>query len=72
MQFRVLVSLPYCVCSADLSSRAVQGVGLRTLACWDYGFESHRMHECLSLVSVVYHQAEISATSWSVVAEMFY
>jgi len=24
-----------------------QGVGLRTLACWDYGFESSRGHECL-------------------------
>jgi hypothetical protein len=28
--------------------RAVYGVGLRPLACWDCGFESLRSHECLS------------------------
>ena len=28
---------------ADSSDR----VGLRLLACWDCGFESHRGHECL-------------------------
>jgi len=27
--------------------------GLRTLACWDCGFESHQRHGCLSFVSVV-------------------
>ena len=27
--------------------------GLRPLACWDRGFESHRGHGCLSVVSVV-------------------
>jgi hypothetical protein len=27
--------------------------GLRPLAYWDYGFESHRGHGCLSLVIVV-------------------
>jgi len=29
-------------------------MGLRPLACWDYGFESRYGHGCLSLVSVVY------------------
>jgi hypothetical protein len=27
---------------ADPSGRAVYGAGLRPLACWDRGFESHR------------------------------
>ena len=38
---------------ADPSSRAVQGVGLRPLACCDRGFESHPDHGCLSVVSIV-------------------
>jgi len=43
------------------------GVGLRPLACWDRGFESHRGHGCLSVVSVVFCQVEVSATDWSLV-----
>ena len=39
--------------TADQSGRAVQGVGLRPLACWNCGFESQRGHGCLSLVNVV-------------------
>jgi len=35
--------------SADPSDRAVKGVGLRPLACWDWVFESHRGHGCLSV-----------------------
>ena len=53
--------------SAGPSGRAVWGVGLRPLACWDRGFESHRGHGCLSVVSVVCCQVEVSATSWSLV-----
>jgi hypothetical protein len=26
----------------------VEGVGLRPLTCWDYGFEARRGHGCLS------------------------
>jgi len=37
--------------------------GLRPLACWDCGFESHRGLVCLSVVSVVCYQVEVSATS---------
>ena len=44
------------------SGRAVQGVGLRPLACWDCGFESLRRHGCLSVLSVVRCQVEVSAT----------
>jgi hypothetical protein len=52
---------------ADPSGRAVYGVGLRPFACWDCGFESRRGKGCLSLVSVVCCQAEISSTGWSLV-----
>jgi len=34
--------VPRNVILADSSGRAVSGVGLRPLACWDCGFESHR------------------------------
>ena len=33
--------------TADPSGRAVSGVGLRPLACCDYGFESRRGHGCI-------------------------
>ena len=46
----------------DPKNRAVKGVGLRPLACCDRGIESHRRHECLSVVSVVCCQVEVSAT----------
>ena len=39
-------------------------LGLRPLACWGRGFESHRGHGRLSVVSVVCCQVEVSATSW--------
>jgi hypothetical protein len=40
---------------------------LRPLAYWDCGFESRREHVCLSLVTVVCCQVEVSDTSWSLV-----
>jgi len=52
---------------AGPSSRAVYGVGLRPLAYWDRGFEFQRGHGCLSVVSVMCCQVEVSATSWSLV-----
>jgi hypothetical protein len=42
-------------------------VGLRPLAYWDFGFESSRGHGCLSVVSVVCCQVEVSATDRSLV-----
>jgi hypothetical protein len=36
-------------------------VGLRLLTCWGCGFEFHRGHGCLSLVSVVCCQVEVCA-----------
>ena len=51
----------------DPNPRSQQGSGLRPLACWDRGFESHRGHGYLSVVSVVCCQVEVSATSRSLV-----
>jgi len=34
---------------ADSGSRAVSGVGLKSLACWECGFESRGRHESLRL-----------------------
>ena len=50
-----------CV-SAGPISRAAQGVGLGPLAYCDYGFESHRGHERLSVVIVLCCQVGGSAT----------
>ena len=41
----------------------VSGVGLRPLACWDCGFESHWERGYLSPVSVVCCQVEVSAAN---------
>jgi len=45
----------------------VCGVGLRSLACWDCGFECGLGHGCLSVVGVVCCHVVVSATSWSLV-----
>jgi hypothetical protein len=37
-------------------------VGLQPLPCWDCGFESYRGHGCLSFVSVVCCQVQVSAS----------
>ena len=55
--------VPYSYFGAGPSGRTVLGVGLRPLVCLDLGFESHRGHGCLSVVSVVCCQVEVSATS---------
>jgi hypothetical protein len=41
------------IMGADPSGRAVYGVGLRPIACWDRGLESRRGYGYLSVVSVV-------------------
>jgi hypothetical protein len=51
----------------DPSGGAGYGVGMRPLACWDHGFESRRGNGCLSLVSVVCCETEVSAKSLSLV-----
>jgi hypothetical protein len=54
-----------CKWHAGPNGCAVLGVGLRPLACWECGFESHGGHGCLCVVSVVCCQVDVSATSWS-------
>jgi hypothetical protein len=49
----------------DPSDLIVLGVGLRPLACWDWGFESRRRHGCLPLVNVVCCQ--VYASGWTLV-----
>jgi hypothetical protein len=51
--------------SPDHSDGTVLGVGLRHLTCWDCGFESHQGNGFLSLATVVFFQAEVSATGRS-------
>jgi hypothetical protein len=53
----------YYLLLASRSVGAVYDIGLRPLACWDCGFESQRVHECSSVVSVVCCQVEVSALS---------
>jgi hypothetical protein len=50
-----------------IPTAALYGVGLQPLACWDCGFESRRGHGCLSLVSAVCCQVEVSAKGRSLV-----
>jgi len=53
---------------ADRGARAFSGVGLRPPAGWDCGFDSHRGHGYLSVVSVVCCQVEeVSAKDRSLV-----
>ena len=51
----------------DPGGPAVQGVGLRPLACWECGLESLRGHGYLCPVSVLCCQVEVSATNRSLV-----
>ena len=50
---------------ADLSGRVGWGVSQWLLDCWDCGFQSHRGHGCLSVLSFVCYQVEVCATGWS-------
>jgi hypothetical protein len=50
--------------NVDPCDRTVEGVGLRPLACWDCGFESHRGHGCLMWVCTL---SEVPATGRSLV-----
>ena len=49
----------------DARGRSFYCVDLRSLACWDCGFESSRGHGFLSLVSVVCYHVKVSASGWS-------
>jgi hypothetical protein len=53
--------------SVNGSVRAVSGLGLWPIAVWNCGFESSRRNGCLSVVSFVCYQVEVSATDRSLV-----
>ena len=57
-----------CVWAERCTGNTLHG---RPLTCWDRGFESHRGHGYLSVVSVVCCQVEVSATSWSLIQRSF-
>ena len=59
------IHVKYMIQYTDLSDGAVQGVGLRPSGCWEWVFESRWRHGCLSLVSVVHFDVEVSASGWS-------
>ena len=48
---------------ADPSNRAVQGVGLQQLDCWNHDFESHCRYGCSSFVLVLCWYVAASANS---------
>jgi hypothetical protein len=52
---------------ADPSGNAVEDVGMQPLACWNFGFETRRWRESLSVLSVLCCQLEVSASGWSFV-----
>ena len=52
---------------ASPTGHAVLGVGLRSLPCWDYGFEYRRGHRSLSLVNAVCCREEVSVSGRSLV-----
>ena len=51
----------------DMKSHSPIPVAVRPVACWDCGFESRRVHGCLSLVSAVCCQVEVSDSGRSLV-----
>jgi hypothetical protein len=55
----------YKIRIADPGGLAALGLVLRPFTCWVYGFGSCRGLGCLSVVSVVCCQVEVSATNWS-------
>jgi len=57
-----IINVRLTTLGADCSGRAVYDVGLRPSSSWDFGFEFRRGHGCLSLVSVVFVQVELSAS----------
>jgi hypothetical protein len=53
-QLGICVLLCRNIWITDCCGRAVKGVGLRPLACWDLGFASRRVYGCSSVVFVGY------------------
>jgi hypothetical protein len=67
-KFTVITVIELQNCIGPLAVAAqLKGVGLQPLTCWDCSFESRWGHGCLSLVSVLCCQVEVSALGWSLV-----
>jgi hypothetical protein len=58
--FEILFHATIKLFGDDPSGR--ESVDLRQPGCWDCFFESRRGHECLSVVSIVCCQVEVSAS----------
>jgi len=67
LYFMVFEGSSGTIVPVDPSGSEVEGLCLHSIACWDCEFESRRGRGCLSLVSVVCCQVEVSATSRSLV-----
>jgi hypothetical protein len=57
----VILSSPIAVAARS------KGMGLGSLTCRDWGFESRRVHRCPSSVSVECSQVDVSGSGWSLV-----
>jgi hypothetical protein len=57
--------------SANPRGYAVLGAGLRSLTCWDRGFEFCRRHGYLTFVNFVCCQVEFLVLGWSLVQRIF-
>jgi hypothetical protein len=57
----------YSISNVFHSGKYLISRSLWKLSCWDCGFESCQGHGCLSVVSVVRCQVEVSAMGWSLV-----
>jgi len=53
--------------TAYLSGHALSGSDLRSLACWDCGFDSRREHRCLSVVNIGCCEVQVSAMGRSLI-----
>ena len=58
--------------AGDPGSGTVYVVDLRPLVCWDCGFKPRRGHGCLSVVSVVCCQVEVSGTGRTLIQKESY
>jgi hypothetical protein len=56
-----------CIYKAEPGGHAVEGVGLRSLDCWECCFESCRGHGCVSVARVVCRQVAVSARGKSLI-----
>ena len=61
--FRPITTHRLCLTPIPTAARSKAWVCGRSLACWECGIESRRVHGCLSVLSVTCCQVEVSAAS---------